>query len=50
MEIWTIKEDWSTLKIHASIEEANNFVHPEAFQTLYSEGPDMPVHVFKYYK
>ena len=49
LQIWTIKEDWSTLAEHSSFEEANNFNHPEAFQTLYREN-NGPVFVYKNYK
>ena len=49
LEIWTIREDWTTIKEHASFEEADKFTHPEAFQTLYRKGPDYPVHVYKSY-
>ena len=40
-----------TIKKHASFEEADKFEHKDAYQTLYREGPDCPVHVYKsYYK
>lgn len=50
MEIWTIKEDWSTLKKHRSFKEADGYTHPEAFQTLYRKGPEYPVHLYKSHK
>lgn len=50
MEIWTIREDWSTLKEHKSFEEADKYEHPEAFQILYREGDNYPVHVYHIYK
>ena len=46
-EIWTIRKDWTTIKEHASFKEADEFTHPEAFQTLYRKGSDFPVHVYK---
>ena len=36
-----------TIKKHASFEEADKFEHKDAYQTLYREGPDYPVHVHK---
>lgn len=50
LQIWTIKENWSTLADHSSFEEADKYTHPEAFQTLYREGDDGPVFVYKNYK
>ena len=47
LEIWTIRDDWMTIKKHASFEEADKFEHKDAYQTLYREGPDYPVHVYK---
>lgn len=49
-EIWTIREDWTTLATHKTFDEADVFNHPEAFQTLYREGKMSPVHVYKSYK
>ena len=49
LEIWTIREDWITIKEHASFEEADKFTHPDAFQTLYRKGPNYPAHVYKSY-
>ena len=43
--------DIEEFKKHASFEEADKFEHKDAYQTLYREGPDCPVHVYKsYYK
>ena len=39
-----------TIKEHASFEEAYKFEHKDAYQTLYIEGPDYPVHVYKQFK
>ena len=47
MEIWTIRKDWSTLKMHASIEDADKFTHPEAFQTLYRKNGNSPIFLYK---
>ena len=49
LEIWTIRDDWMTIKKHASFEEADKFEHKDAYQTLYREGPDYLVHVYKSY-
>ena len=51
LEIQTIRKDWITIKEHASFEEAYKFEHKDAYQTLYREGHDYHVHVYKsYYK
>ena len=47
MEIWTIRKNWSTLKTHASFEEADKFTHPDAFQTLYRKNENSPIFVYK---
>jgi len=49
-EIWTIREDLSTLTTHKTFDEADLFNHPEAFQTLYRLGEMSPIHVYKSYK
>lgn len=47
MEIWTIRKNLSTLKKHASFEEADKFTHPEAFQTLYRKNKNSVIFVYK---